>query len=159
MARLEASPSPVYGAALLMRLGFAPLPGSNPGASAAHNPLRSPGEGGSDTVHGLGLQFGLQLSSSRTPQRLVHALARVLHLKRGHVGVTLGCRRPSMAKNLVGPAVSPPDVLRGRGRIFPAPAREIPHPEFGASEMCPFVPDRTVNDEHSRSLAKAPSRC
>jgi hypothetical protein len=30
----EASPSLVYGAALLMRLGFTPLPGSNPGASA-----------------------------------------------------------------------------------------------------------------------------
>ena len=30
----EASPSPVYGAALLMRLGFAPFRGSNPRASA-----------------------------------------------------------------------------------------------------------------------------
>ena len=29
-------------------------------------------EGGSDTLHGPGLQFGLQLPSSRTPQRLVH---------------------------------------------------------------------------------------
>lgn len=31
---MEASPSPVYGAALLMRFGFIPIPGSNPGASA-----------------------------------------------------------------------------------------------------------------------------
>ena len=31
----EASPSPVYGAALLMRFGFAPIRGSNPRASAA----------------------------------------------------------------------------------------------------------------------------
>ena len=30
----EASPSPVYGAALLMRFGLIPIPGSNPGASA-----------------------------------------------------------------------------------------------------------------------------
>ncbi len=30
----EASPSLVYGAALLMRLGVTPPPGSNPGASA-----------------------------------------------------------------------------------------------------------------------------
>ena len=30
----EASPSPVYGAALLMRFGLTPIPGSNPGASA-----------------------------------------------------------------------------------------------------------------------------
>jgi hypothetical protein len=30
------------------------------------------------------------------------------------------------AYGLVGPAVSPPDVLRGRGRIFPAPARGEP---------------------------------
>ena len=30
----EASPSPVYGAALLMRFGFAPIRGSNPRASA-----------------------------------------------------------------------------------------------------------------------------
>ena len=36
---MEASPSPVYGAALLMRLGFTPLPGSNPGASAAAQAL------------------------------------------------------------------------------------------------------------------------
>src|SRR5664280_2912501 len=32
--RKEASPSPVYGAALLMRFGLIPIPGSNPGASA-----------------------------------------------------------------------------------------------------------------------------
>ncbi len=31
---MEASPSPVYGAALLMRFGLKPIPGSNPGASA-----------------------------------------------------------------------------------------------------------------------------
>ncbi len=30
----EASPSPVYGAALLMRFGFTPIRGSNPRASA-----------------------------------------------------------------------------------------------------------------------------
>ena len=35
----EASPSPVYGAALLMRFGLIPIPGSNPGASA---PIRTP---------------------------------------------------------------------------------------------------------------------
>jgi hypothetical protein len=74
MARLEASPSPVYGAALLMRLGREALPGSNPGASAARHPPRRFREGGSDTLHSPGLQFGLQLPSSRTPQRLVHAL-------------------------------------------------------------------------------------
>ena len=33
----EASPSPVYGAALLMRFGLIPIPGSNPGASAHDN--------------------------------------------------------------------------------------------------------------------------
>jgi hypothetical protein len=33
--RMEASPSPVYGAALLMRLGFTPFRGSNPRASAS----------------------------------------------------------------------------------------------------------------------------
>jgi hypothetical protein len=38
----EASPSPVYGAALLMRLGFTPLRGSNPRASAPGQPLRPP---------------------------------------------------------------------------------------------------------------------
>ena len=38
---LEASPSPVYGAALLMRFGFIPIPGSNPGASAAPGPGRT----------------------------------------------------------------------------------------------------------------------
>jgi hypothetical protein len=32
--RMEASPSPVYGAALLMRFGFTPIRGSNPRASA-----------------------------------------------------------------------------------------------------------------------------
>ena len=39
IGRREASPSPVYGAALLMRLGFAPFRGSNPRASASHGPL------------------------------------------------------------------------------------------------------------------------
>jgi len=48
-----------------------------------------------------GCSSGCNCPSSRTPQRLVHALARVLHLKRGHVGVTLGCRHPGMAKNLL----------------------------------------------------------
>ena len=65
MARLEASPSPVYGAALLMRLGFTPLPGSNPGASAAHHPLRSPGEG-----RPMRHASRLQLPSSPAPRRL-----------------------------------------------------------------------------------------
>jgi hypothetical protein len=39
--RVEDSPSPVYGAALLMRLGFTALRGSNPRSSAARRP--SPG--------------------------------------------------------------------------------------------------------------------
>jgi hypothetical protein len=40
----EASPSPVYGAALLMRFGFAPIRGSNPRASAIpEQALRRPG--------------------------------------------------------------------------------------------------------------------
>ena len=33
--RLEDSPSPVYGAALLMRFGFTPIRGSNPRSSAS----------------------------------------------------------------------------------------------------------------------------
>ena len=37
-ATLEASPSPVYGAALLMRFGSKPIEGSNPSASAHGNP-------------------------------------------------------------------------------------------------------------------------
>ncbi len=37
----EASPSPVYGAALLMRLGFAPFRGSNPRASATDLGVRT----------------------------------------------------------------------------------------------------------------------
>ena len=31
------------------------------------------------------------------------------------------------------PAFSPPTVLRGRGRIFPAPARGNPHPRMAGS--------------------------
>jgi hypothetical protein len=38
--RMEASPSPVYGAALLMRFGLAPIRGSNPRASAIDQALR-----------------------------------------------------------------------------------------------------------------------
>ncbi len=34
MVRVEDSPSPVYGAALLMRLGLTPFRGSNPRSSA-----------------------------------------------------------------------------------------------------------------------------
>ncbi len=40
---MEASPSPVYGAALLMRLGREALPGSNPGASAKRAARGAPG--------------------------------------------------------------------------------------------------------------------
>jgi hypothetical protein len=40
----EASPSPVYGAALLMRFGFAPIRGSNPRASAREQALCRPGK-------------------------------------------------------------------------------------------------------------------
>jgi hypothetical protein len=46
------------------------------------------------------------------------------HLKSVRAGA-LPCAR---AYGLVVPAVSPPDVLRGRGRIFPAPARGNPAP-------------------------------
>ena len=43
----------------------------------------------------------MQLHSSLTPQRLAHPLARVPHLKCGHVGIALGCRHPRMAKYLL----------------------------------------------------------
>jgi len=61
---------------------------------------------------------------------------------------------------LVGPAVSPPDVLRGRGRIFPAPARGtrtpscIPLPPDSGEErraVCPRDvpgPPLAANDRH-----------
>jgi hypothetical protein len=50
---------------------------------------------------GRRLQFGLQLASSLAPQRLAHPLACVLHLERGHVGVSLRRRHPGMPKNLL----------------------------------------------------------
>ena len=53
------------------------------------------------------------------------------------------------AYGLVGPAVSPPDVLRGRGRIFPTPARGNPAPELGSFEACPL---RARSDSHPRYL-------
>ena len=56
------------------------------------------------------------------------------------------------------PAFSPPTVLRGRGRIFPAPARGTPHPEFGRSRRARCVPDRAVIRGISRLLANR-SRC
>jgi hypothetical protein len=65
----------------------------------APSPERS--ERGTHAIHGPRLQFGLQLPSSLAPQRLVHALARVLHLERGHVGVTLRCSHPRVAKDLL----------------------------------------------------------
>ncbi len=42
--RVEDSPSPVYGAALLMRFGSDPIRGSNPRSSAPHQALRQNGE-------------------------------------------------------------------------------------------------------------------
>src|SRR3974377_719642 len=44
IVRVEDSPSPVYGAALLMRLGFTPLRGSNPRSSALDQALCPTGE-------------------------------------------------------------------------------------------------------------------
>jgi len=41
------------------------------------------------------------LSSYLAPQRLIHALARVLHLERGHVCITFRCRHPGVAENLL----------------------------------------------------------
>ena len=52
-------------------------------------------------LDGAGLQFGLQLVSSLTPQRLVHPLTGVPHLERGNVGVPLRYRHPGVAKNLL----------------------------------------------------------
>lgn len=46
-------------------------------------------------------QFGLQLPSPPAPQCLVHPLACVLRLERGHVGVALRCRNPGMAEDLL----------------------------------------------------------
>jgi len=48
-----------------------------------------------------GLQFGLQSHLTVAPQSLVHTLARVLHLERGHVGVALGRRHPGVSKDLL----------------------------------------------------------
>jgi hypothetical protein len=42
------------------------------------------------------------------------------------------------------PAFSPPTVLRGRGRIFPAPGGEPRTPSLNRSRRARCVPDRTV---------------
>ena len=55
------------------------------------------------------------------------------------------------AYGLVGPAVSPPNVLRGRGRIFPAPARGNPAPHGWRAISVPLAP---VTSGLSRSLAE-----
>ena len=47
---------------------------------------------------------------------------------------TRGCRPVPRLYGSGRPAFSPPTVLRGRGRIFPAPARETRTPEFQAGE-------------------------
>ena len=102
--RVEDSPSPVYGAALLMRLGVTTLRGSNPRSSAAPRLCPEHLWTGPDPWNGQRLQFGLQLRSSLAPRRLAHPLARVPHLERGHVGVSLGCRHPGVAKHLLNDA-------------------------------------------------------
>ena len=58
-----------------------------------------------------------------------------------HAGAPPPCPR---AYDLVGPAVSPPDVLRGRGRIFPAPARGNPAPPSWVVRGVPVACDRAV---------------
>ena len=66
---------------LLMRFGFAPIRGSNPRASAAHRP--SPGTQGEGLagfwVHPVAVWVAV--ASVLTPQRLIRALTRVLHLE------------------------------------------------------------------------------
>src|ERR1039457_2052514 len=65
----------------LMRFGFAPIRGSNPRASAAHRP--SPGTQGEGLagfwVHPVAVWVAV--ASVLTPQRLIRALTRVLHLE------------------------------------------------------------------------------
>ena len=48
-----------------------------------------------------GCSLGCNYPSSLAPQHLVHPLARVLHLKRGHMRVPLRCRDPGMAQDLL----------------------------------------------------------
>lgn len=47
------------------------------------------------------MQFQLQLPSPFAPQRLVHPLARILHLERGYVGIALRRRHPGVAEHLL----------------------------------------------------------
>jgi hypothetical protein len=97
----EASPSPVYGAALLMRFGFTPIRGSNPRASADHG--SSPCIAGERVARLLGHRFAVWVAVALIagPQRLAHPLARVLHLERRHVGVALCRRHPRMTGDLL----------------------------------------------------------
>ena len=70
-------------------------------------------------------------------------------LKSVQAGAPPPCPVPR-AYGLVGPAVSPPDVLHGRGRIFPAPARGNPAPH---GRHAINVPLATVMRGLSRSVA------
>jgi hypothetical protein len=53
------------------------------------------------------------------------------------------------------PAFSPPTVLRGRGRIFPAPARGTPHPRDRRAISVQLAP---ATSGLSRSLPDTPTR-
>jgi len=70
---------------------------------------------------------------------------------------TRGCRPGPRVYGLAAPVFPPPCVLRGRGRIFPAPARGTPHPEFERSQRARYVPDRPVSGGNSRSLPESPA--
>jgi len=72
-----------------------------------------------------------------------------------HAGAPPPCTR---AYGLVGLAVSPPDVLRGRGRIFPVPARGTRTP-VGSPVRAPRWSSAEVFSWHQRGEGERPRRC
>src|SRR4029077_17638227 len=81
--RMEDSPSPVYGAALLMRLGVTNLRGSNPRSSAARRPSPGTRRDRACLTRQPKVAVWVAVASSLAPQRFAHSLARVPHLECG----------------------------------------------------------------------------
>ena len=89
------------------------------------------------------------------PQRtILDGPPTLLRIRKGHAASKAGLPPRAPLVWLRSPRFFTPTVLRGRGRIFPAPARGTPHPEFESAEArrATHMPHARVLDGQSRSL-------
>ena len=113
---------------------------------------RCAGQGEDPPAHHGGLGADHQGRIARTRQSRETASTRATRTRR--TACTRGCRPGPRVYGLAAPVFPPPCVLRGRGRIFPAPARGTPRPELDPPRRVPpRCPRTAINSQRSPPAA------